>query len=166
MQALQRTLLLVLQILSFMYSMDRQRFNETHPTERNALSFLSPAISEIPLLNWIVGALCALYEGTARKTGRHWFWQFRAANPRLDPAVSRVRTLNTAVSIPIALLFVFINATEIYFRVLDTYPPEKSWGMLAVNSVLFMSAGFLIHRDGASETRSHPHALAEVVKTR
>ena len=140
MQATQRAILVVVQFLSFLFSMDRQRFNETHASERNALAFLSPLVAEIPTINWIVGTLCWLYEATEKRSSRHWFWQFRSPSEWMDPAVARVRAVNTAMSIPIALLFVFINSTELYFNVLGTYPRDKSAGMLTVNLVLFLSA--------------------------
>lgn len=156
MQATRRTVLLVVQVISFVLSMDRQRFNATHPAEENALSFLSPILGEIPTINWIVGFLCAVHEATIRPPGRRkWFWQFRSPRREYDTAVARVRTLNTALSIPIALLFVLISATELYFEVLGTYPAEKSWMMLTVNLVLFLSAKHLTTTGQASEHAPH-----------
>lgn len=158
MQVTRRTVLVVLQVVSFVLSMDRQRFNESHPAEQNALSFMAPILGEIPTINWIVGFLCAVHEATIRPPRKKWFWQFRSPKPIYDLAVSRVRTINTALSIPIALLFVLISATELYFDVVGTYPAEKSWMMLTVNLVLFLSAKHITARGEASEhSAAHAH---------
>lgn len=140
--------LFVLHALSLGFSLDRQNFNATHPAERNALAFLSAPIYAIPSINWIVVALCVLYDATIQREDDSTFVRSwcgccrrtccRRRNANFDDAVARIAALNSALTIPISLLFVFIGATELYFSVAGTYTHDNASYMLAVNVVLFL----------------------------
>ena len=155
MQAAKRTLLLALQVASFLLSVDHQHFNDSHGAETGALGVVAAFVAAASAVNWVAGAVCAAYESFVAFPGRRRrCWHVREPYPPTDEVVARLREVNTAASIPVSIAFVLITATEIYADVLGTYPRDKSWTMLAVNAVLFLSARDLASAGTASERRA------------